>query len=161
MRVNKTAKVQHNLFKHSAILSSHESIATIRSSHPRCFIKEGVLKNFTQFTGKYLCWSLFSNDVADMRFATLFKKRLQHFPVNFVKFLRNRFYKTPPGDCFQTLPWTEAAVEKCSVKMVFLKISQNSQENTVAEVSISKSCWLSALLLKKRLRHRFLHACGF
>ena len=29
----------------------------------------------------------------------------------------------------------EAAVQRCSVKKVFLKISQNSQENTCASVS--------------------------
>ena len=34
--------------------------------------------------------------------ATLFKKRLWHrcFPVNFVKFLRNRFLKNTSGGCF-------------------------------------------------------------
>ena len=54
----------------------------------RCFVKKGVLKNFAEFTGKHLCWSLFSNNVAGLRPATLLRKRLQHrcFPVNFAKF---------------------------------------------------------------------------
>ena len=39
-----------------------------RSSHRRCSIKKGVLKNFAKFTGKHLCQSLLS------------------FPVNFAKF---------------------------------------------------------------------------
>ena len=30
-----------------------------RSSHRRCSVKKGVLRNFTKFTGKYLCQSLF------------------------------------------------------------------------------------------------------
>ena len=30
-----------------------------RSSHQRCSVKIGVLKNFSNFTGKHLCWSLF------------------------------------------------------------------------------------------------------
>ena len=30
----------------------------IRSSQQRCSLKTGVLKNFTNFTGNYLCWSL-------------------------------------------------------------------------------------------------------
>ena len=30
---------------------------------------------------------------------------------------------------------TEAVVQRCSIKKVFLKISQNSQENTCARVS--------------------------
>ena len=29
-----------------------------RSSHRRCPVKKGVLKNFAIFTGKHLCWSL-------------------------------------------------------------------------------------------------------
>ena len=30
-----------------------------RSSQRRCSLKEGVLKNFANFTGKQLCWSLY------------------------------------------------------------------------------------------------------
>ena len=29
------------------------------SSRPEMFFKTGVLKNFANFTGKHLCWSLF------------------------------------------------------------------------------------------------------
>ena len=48
------------------------------------------LKLFTNFTGNYLCWSLFSDKVAALRFAPLLKRMLQHrcFPVKFKKFLR-------------------------------------------------------------------------
>ena len=35
-----------------------------RSSHQRCSMKKGVLKNFAKFTGKHLCQSLFINKVA-------------------------------------------------------------------------------------------------
>ena len=47
-----------------------------RSSHQRCSIKKGVLKNFAKFI-----------------FATLLKKRLWHrcFPVNFAKILKTPF----------------------------------------------------------------------
>ena len=31
----------------------------VRSSHQRCSIKKGALKNFAKFTGKHLCQSLF------------------------------------------------------------------------------------------------------
>ena len=30
---------------------------TVRSNHWRCFVKQGALKNFDNFTGKNLCWS--------------------------------------------------------------------------------------------------------
>ena len=57
-----------------------------RSSHWRCSVKKGVLRNFAKFTGKHLCQSLFFKKEA------LLKKRLWHrFPVNFAKFLRAPF----------------------------------------------------------------------
>ena len=64
-----------------------------RSSHQSCSVKKSVLRNFKKFTGKHLCQSLFFNNVAGLRPATLLKKRLWHrcFPVNFVKFLRTPF----------------------------------------------------------------------
>ena len=43
-----------------------------RSSHQRCSLKIGVLKNFAKFTGKHSCQSLFFNKVVGF----LFKKRL-------------------------------------------------------------------------------------
>ena len=59
-----------------------------RSSRPQMFCKKGALKNFEKFTGKHLNQSLFFNKVADLRTATLLKKRLWHrcFPVNFATF---------------------------------------------------------------------------
>ena len=34
-----------------------------RSSHQRCSMKKGILKNFTKFTGEHLCQSFFFNKV--------------------------------------------------------------------------------------------------
>ena len=60
--------------------------------------KKGVFKIFTKFAGTHLCQSLFYNKVAGLRAATLLKNRVWQrcFPVNFPKFLRTPFYKTPP-----------------------------------------------------------------
>ena len=56
------------------------------------------------------------------------------------------------------MQYTEAVARKCSVKKMFLEISQNSQENTSAKVSfLTKLQALGlrrATLLKKRLWHR-------
>ena len=64
-----------------------------RSSHRRCSVKKGVLRNFAKFTGKHLYQSLFFNKIAGLRSATLLKKKLWHrcLPVNFAKFLRAPF----------------------------------------------------------------------
>ena len=36
------------------------------SSHKRCSVKKGVLRNFEKFTGKHLCQRLFLNKVAGL-----------------------------------------------------------------------------------------------
>ena len=46
------------------------------SSHQRCSIERGVLKNVTNLTGKQLCQSLFFNKVTGLSPATLLEKRL-------------------------------------------------------------------------------------
>ena len=53
------------------------------------FCKKGVLKNFANFTGKHLCWSLFTK-VAGLQTCNFIKKRPQNrcFPEKFVKYLQ-------------------------------------------------------------------------
>ena len=62
-----------DFFIHMAIETTHNScslqikcsiqiqprMASDRSSHPKVFCKKGVIENFTKFTGKHLCQSLF------------------------------------------------------------------------------------------------------
>ena len=118
-----------------------------RSSHWRCSVREGVLRDFTKFTKKHLRRSLSFNKVASVRPATLFKKRLWHrcFPVNYSKFLRTPFLQNTSG---RLLP--EAATRDALKEKMFLEISQNSQENTCARVHFFKKLQGPATLLKKR-----------
>ena len=44
-----------------------------RSSHWRCSVKKGVLKNLANFEGKNLCWSLFLIKLQQIKSATLLK----------------------------------------------------------------------------------------
>ena len=59
----------------------------------RCFVRKSVLRNFSKFTWKHLCQSLFFSKVAGLGPATLLKKRFWHrcFSLNFEKCLRTRF----------------------------------------------------------------------
>ena len=59
--------------------------------------KNGILKIFEKFTGKYLCWSLFL-----IRKVFLLNKRPQHrcFPLNFAKIFRHNRKVRP-----RTLRW--------------------------------------------------------
>ena len=62
--------------------------------------------------------------------------------------------KTSESECCKT---AEAVARRCSVKKVFIEISQNSRENTCSRVSflIKLPAWGPAtLLLKKRLWHK-------
>ena len=47
-----------------------------RSSRTKVFCKKGVFKNLAKFTGKHFCQSLFFNEVAGLRPATLLKKEI-------------------------------------------------------------------------------------
>ena len=66
-----------------------DKYVVLRSSHKVCSLRKGVLKNFTKFTGKHLCQSLFFNKVAGLRHRC--------FPVNFVKFLTTTFLQNSSG----------------------------------------------------------------
>ena len=132
-------------------------------------------KNFTVTRLLFYYWNVFY-------YSSLLKMKLQHrcFLVNFAKFLKTFFYRTPTDDCFRfeltilltrclrsltyscpnvlfytlfsvdiptflgvskmgTLAKNELSIEavsrRCSVKMIFLRISPNSVENTWARVS--------------------------
>ena len=68
-----------------------------RSSHRRCSLRKGDLRNFVKFTGKHLCRSVLFNK--GLRPATLSKKKLwdRCFPMNFAKFLRTPLLRNTSG----------------------------------------------------------------
>ena len=62
------------------------------------FCEKDVLRNLAKFTGKHLCQSLFFSKVADIRPATLLKKKNleQVFSCEFCKISKNTFtYRAP------------------------------------------------------------------
>ena len=93
-----------------------------KSSHQRCSMKKGILRNFTKFTGKHLCQSLF--------FHKLYQKRGSGTGVflwNLLNFKEHLFYRTPLDDYFYvwsvySRTWTVTTQKmKCSVKHLFTK----------------------------------------
>ena len=78
---------------------------TTRSSHQRCSARIDVLRNFSKFTRKHLCQVLFYKKDAGPEPATLLKMRLWRrcFPINFAKFLRTPFHRTPLDNSFSTI----------------------------------------------------------
>ena len=69
-------------------MNHSDLVGLFRSSHRRCSVKKGILKNFANFTGKHLFSSL-------LQACNFIKKKLQHwcFPVKFAKFLRTSILK--------------------------------------------------------------------
>ena len=66
------------------------SLWFVQKQPPDLFCKKNVLKKFTNFTGKHLCWSFFF-----IKACNFIKKKLQQwrFPVKFVTFLRTSILK--------------------------------------------------------------------
>ena len=56
------------------VLTIIKASSKFRSTHQRCSVREGVLRNFAKFTGKHLCQSLFFNEVAGLA-CNFIKKR--------------------------------------------------------------------------------------
>ena len=67
----------------------------------RYFVKKRFLKISQNLQVKHLCQSLFFNEIAGLRSATSFKKRLWHrfFPVNFVNIPRTPFLQNSSSGC--------------------------------------------------------------
>ena len=58
------------------ILSSHK--ISEKYDEQEVFYKKTVINNFTMFTGKHVCWSLFFNRNTGLEACNFIKKRLQH-----------------------------------------------------------------------------------
>ena len=107
-----------------------------------------------------MCESLYKK-VAGLQLATLLKKRLQQrcFLVSFRFFLEQLFPRThrvTGSEQIQNfLVSTEAVIQRCSVKNVFLIISQNSQENTCARVSFLIKLQACKFIKKETLAQAF------
>ena len=99
--------------KHLQFLTTEvckSSIHLNRSSHRRCSVRKGVLKNFSKFTGKHLCQRLYFNKAEgllkftgiqlyqSLYFDKVAGLRLWHrcFPMNFEKFLRTPLLQNTP-----------------------------------------------------------------
>ena len=114
-----------------------------RSSHQMCSLRKGALRNFTTFTGKHLCQSLFFNKVAGLGSATLLKKRLWHrcFPGNFAKFLRTLFLKNTSGRLF-------LSVLQCYKKVILKSIKTKPDQVfniPITKVSCRNKVWIKSL----------------
>ena len=102
MKKLKQSSKDHKMVGYSVLMKPfHESFTLFRSSHRRCSIKKGIVRNFAKFTRKYLCQSLFFNKSAGLRpkACNFIEKETRHrcFPANFSKFLTTPFLQNNSG----------------------------------------------------------------
>ena len=96
-----------------------------RSSHRRCSVKESVLRKvFAKCTGKHLSQRLYFNKVTGLR---LWYKS---FPFQFSKISESIFFTQHLRTTASGFSFSETATGSVLWKKVFLKTSQNLQENT-------------------------------
>ena len=99
------------------------SWSSSRSSRRRCSIKKAVLKNFTIFTGKHLCWSLFLTKLQACNFIPkrFFPNRLStwifviHFEVFLPETLLHTFVKKITEICHYEFLYFHAQI--CTTDM--------------------------------------------
>ena len=95
----------------------------LQKQPPEVFWKKVVLSNFSKFTGKHLCQSLFFNKAAGF---SLWKERLWHrcFYVNFVKFLRTTFLQNTSGRLLLSL-WEDRSFQyKVPFSLSFISLKK-------------------------------------
>ena len=61
----------------------------------RCYVKQGVLRNFAKFTVKHVWWSFFFNKIAGLRAEKETLTQVFYFDVC-ETFKNNFFYRAPP-----------------------------------------------------------------
>ena len=82
---------------HEKLMLNHSN----RGSHQKCSVKKGVLKNFSIFTEKHLCWSLFLIKLQVFRAAALLKRdsNTGFFLWILPNFQKHLFWRTPVNGC--------------------------------------------------------------
>ena len=128
-------------------------------------ITSGVKCSFSFFRFRYLIsihFNLFIRTPKELAVLRCFRKRcswklckidskiltMEFFLMHFARCLKNTLFVETPRNGY---PWQEAVVRTCSLKKVFSKISQNSQENTCARVSFSTKLQASGQQLYSKI----------
>ena len=154
------------MFLHVSPFTIIQGLVLLRSSRPDVFCKKDVLKNFSKFTGKHLCQSLFFNKVAGLRPATLLKKKTlaQVFPCEYYKISKNTFsYRTPlvAASVYSILVWLPFKNKElqfyilyfnnlkltCKIFLKLNKLVKQGKKNNQVRDKIYHSHWSKILII--------------
>ena len=88
----RTNDIKLSINKIVIVLEEKQLRNKYRSSHRRCSVRKGVLRNFVKLTGKHLCQSLFFNKAAGL--CNFIKKETmaQVFSCKFCESPENTFF---------------------------------------------------------------------
>ena len=97
------------------------------------FLKVRVLKYFANFTGKLLCWILFSVKLQVFRPVTLLKRDSSTgvFLWNLQNFKSTFFYRTPPVATSDIITQMQSKTEICNKKWIILATKRNWRLNLI------------------------------
>ena len=109
-----------------------------RSSHSRCSVR----KVFAKFTEKHLNQRLYFDKVAGCKRETL----AQAFSCEYSEISKNAFFTEHLRTAASSFSFSEAATGGVVWKKVFLKISQNSKENTCGLQTFQEHLFYRTLL---------------
>ena len=125
-------------------------------------LQKAVLKSFSIFTEKHLCWSLFLNKNAGLQSWNFIKKRLQHrfFSVNIAKFLRTPVLKNICERLFERFPtWANNITSNKGIEeLIFSKTKQKKAIQNLARWK--KACLFTMLLIISFFSISPLHVSG-
>ena len=98
------------VFRDSTASMLYRIFYICRSSHRRCSVRKGALRNLAKFTGKHLCQSLFLKKTSGLQ---LIKKNLaQMFSFEFLRTPISQ--NTSEGLLYFMYKWTIACGKTCS-----------------------------------------------
>ena len=127
-------------------MSHRDLVGLFRSSHWSCCVEKCGLKNFANFLGKHLCWSLFVialpvelhlRKTASICFTSKYYNKWQWRIWTRLDLYRVQSIFLNVQRCRSEVFCKKAVARRCSVKKLFIEISQNSQESTCARASFS------------------------
>ena len=125
-----------------------------RRSHQRCSLKKGVLKNFTKFTGKHLCQSLFLIKLQAWDLQLIEKETL-------AQVFSCKFWKTCKSTFFTEHLWTTASsVGTFKVKYSQLKTQENKRNSPCVNFW-TENTWSWADQYLSQWRHSGLFIVNF
>ena len=115
-----------------------------RSSHRRCSIKKDILKNFAKFIGKYLCQSLFFNNVVFIIHPDFLEIRINQLHKQHLETIENQLILRVAGLFLNFPSFFQEILLLCNLilQSKWIKLCQNASKcQNFTKGSILMTCY--------------------